>query len=212
MDGKLQLHLSKETRGSVVRTTTGLFTQEDPIGLAGGLNLYGYAGGDPVNFSDPFGLMECKPPDDPKCKDGPILTATVGVTTAAGSLGFNFQFGAALNLRTGDAAAFAQGGPSMGGGFSKGPSVGVQRGTLADVVAPSPTALAEGGTSVTVSGGATVTVPFDSRGPSGLSIGTRGVGGFWNFSWGGAMSPTVNLYQNRDKSYICAKVGVGCTP
>jgi len=25
------------------------FTQEDPIGLAGGRNLYGYAGGDPVN-------------------------------------------------------------------------------------------------------------------------------------------------------------------
>jgi hypothetical protein len=24
--------------------------------LAGGLNLYGFAGGDPVNFSDPFGL------------------------------------------------------------------------------------------------------------------------------------------------------------
>jgi RHS repeat-associated protein len=35
---------------------TGQFTQTDPIGLAGGLNLYGYAGGDPVNFSDPFGL------------------------------------------------------------------------------------------------------------------------------------------------------------
>jgi RHS repeat-associated protein len=35
---------------------TGRFTQEDPIGLAGGLNLYGYAGGDPVNFADPFGL------------------------------------------------------------------------------------------------------------------------------------------------------------
>jgi uncharacterized protein RhaS with RHS repeats len=32
------------------------FTQLDPIGLAGGLNLYGFAGGDPVNFSDPFGL------------------------------------------------------------------------------------------------------------------------------------------------------------
>ena len=38
---------------------TGRFTQEDPIGLAGGMNLYGYAGGDPVNFSDPFGL--CPP-------------------------------------------------------------------------------------------------------------------------------------------------------
>ena len=36
--------------------TTGRFTQEDPIGLAGGLNLYGFASGDPVNFSDPFGL------------------------------------------------------------------------------------------------------------------------------------------------------------
>jgi len=34
----------------------GQFTQEDPIGLAGGLNLYGFAAGDPVNFSDPFGL------------------------------------------------------------------------------------------------------------------------------------------------------------
>jgi RHS repeat-associated protein len=36
---------------------TGRFTQEDPIGLAGGLNLYGYAGGDPVNLSDPTGYF-----------------------------------------------------------------------------------------------------------------------------------------------------------
>jgi len=35
---------------------TGRFTQEDPIGLAGGLNAYGFANGDPVNYSDPFGL------------------------------------------------------------------------------------------------------------------------------------------------------------
>jgi RHS repeat-associated protein len=38
---------------------TGRFTQEDPIGLAGGVNSYGFAGGDPVNYSDPFGL--CPP-------------------------------------------------------------------------------------------------------------------------------------------------------
>ena len=35
------------------------FTQQDPIGIAGGLNLYGYANGDPINFSDPFGLGPC---------------------------------------------------------------------------------------------------------------------------------------------------------
>jgi len=39
---------------------SGRFTQQDPIGFAGGSNLYGYTGGDPVNFSDPFGLEECE--------------------------------------------------------------------------------------------------------------------------------------------------------
>jgi hypothetical protein len=40
----------------------GLVTQQDPIGIAGGLNLYGYADGDPVNFSDPFGLRAAECP------------------------------------------------------------------------------------------------------------------------------------------------------
>jgi RHS repeat-associated protein len=34
----------------------GRFLQTDPIGQAGGINLYDYAGGDPVNGWDPFGL------------------------------------------------------------------------------------------------------------------------------------------------------------
>ena len=38
----------------------GRFTQQDPIGIAGGANVYGFAGGDPVNFADPFGLSDCK--------------------------------------------------------------------------------------------------------------------------------------------------------
>jgi hypothetical protein len=38
---------------------TGQFTQPDPIGLAGGLNAYGFADGDPVSYADPYGL--CPP-------------------------------------------------------------------------------------------------------------------------------------------------------
>jgi RHS repeat-associated protein len=34
----------------------GRFLSEDPIGIAGGLNLYAYAGNDPVNMWDPTGL------------------------------------------------------------------------------------------------------------------------------------------------------------
>jgi RHS repeat-associated protein len=43
-------------RNRYLDPATGRFTQEDPIGFAGGLNLYAYADGDPVTFSDPFGL------------------------------------------------------------------------------------------------------------------------------------------------------------
>jgi uncharacterized protein RhaS with RHS repeats len=48
---------------------TGQFTQTDPIGLAGGLNAYGFAAGDPVSYSDPYGLkpedvfVSCRPLD-----------------------------------------------------------------------------------------------------------------------------------------------------
>lgn len=38
---------------------TGRWTQEDPIGIAGGVNLYQYAGNSPMAFVDPFGLEVC---------------------------------------------------------------------------------------------------------------------------------------------------------
>ena len=52
----------------------GRFINKDPIGYAGGMNLYGYVGGNPVNWTDSWGLD----PRDPRTgKDNPVLRCHV---------------------------------------------------------------------------------------------------------------------------------------
>lgn len=43
-------------KARIYSPTLGRFLQADPIGYGGGMNLYNYVGGDPINFSDPTGL------------------------------------------------------------------------------------------------------------------------------------------------------------
>jgi RHS repeat-associated protein len=60
---------SQYMRNRYYDAATGRFTQEDPIGMAGGLNLYGFAAGDPVNYTDPFGLLDCNKKTGEGCSE-----------------------------------------------------------------------------------------------------------------------------------------------
>ena len=76
--GKMDLSGLMYMRNRYYDPKAGRFTQEDPIGLAGGMNLYGFAAGDPVNLSDPFGLVTC-PPICVDNRDGLGWARVVGV-------------------------------------------------------------------------------------------------------------------------------------
>ncbi|MCA3718063.1 MAG: AHH domain-containing protein, partial [Brevundimonas sp.] len=85
----------------------GRFLQTDPLGYAAGANLYGYVGGDPVNWTDPLGLDARRPRmicwegswendgspvsgefEAPRCTNVITVTITAGGIPAGGIFGF----------------------------------------------------------------------------------------------------------------------------
>jgi len=119
-------------RNRVYDQDTGRWTQEDPIGVAGGLNLYQYAGNDPVQFTDPFGL--CPPKDDntqdcptaeqaeaPGSREGPVDAVGLQVTIAGPLFGVTGTFGFA-RTEAGNTRAFvtfgSEEGVNVGLGFT----------------------------------------------------------------------------------------------
>lgn len=85
---------------------SGRFSQEDPIGLAGGLNTYGFGAGDPVNSSDPFGLC-------PPCGEGAqkaFATALVRLQKEQKAQDEAFFWFSVLGLLTPGAGGAAPGG------------------------------------------------------------------------------------------------------
>jgi RHS repeat-associated protein len=65
----------------------GRFISTDPIGINGGLNLYGYSANSPTNFIDPNGL-KCSEKAKEDAKEGSALFGTIGGLVAGGVAGF----------------------------------------------------------------------------------------------------------------------------
>jgi RHS repeat-associated protein len=104
----------------------GRFISEDPIRLAGGINPYTYAGNDPVNRTDPFGLDYC---DEKKsqmqftpARPGELPGIVFKCKVSGGGTGATPHFGNPY-ARGGPGAPILPGGPTppiQGGGGSGG--------------------------------------------------------------------------------------------
>jgi RHS repeat-associated protein len=153
----------------------GRFTTPDPIGVGGGFNAYGFAGGDPVSYSDPFGL--CPDPKDPRCTQGQwVVTFTVGGFVGLGKSGVSDKglgLGGTLGVgidNHGNMMAFAAGGLGVAAGHGTTAQLGYAKGSLNDLVARSRDG---GGATVTaVAPGVGLTAQLNDEGHlTGIAVG-----------------------------------------
>ena len=184
-------------RNRYLDPATGRFTQEDPLGLAGGLNLYGFGGGDPVSYSDPFGL--CPDPNDPKCTEGTkVFSLTAGAFFGLGKgtitdhgLGWNFNGGIAVDNKW-NVMAFGTAGLSLSAGTGAKWQFSGTKGSLNDLVSKTGKG---GGYNVTgVVYDASGSVQYSDAGkPVGVGIGGGAGGGLSLNTTEAAKGYAVNL-------------------